>query len=124
MKGRVFGKNLAVFLLLLFISLLLFFLNQKGWISLVRGVIQRPIVKMEEGILSGYQGISGIIRGLNGQAREAEIISLQGELRQLAINQNQLNVCREENEKLKKLLGTPLPPTWKFLMAKVVGLSG
>ena len=117
-------KILPLFLILILASLFLILTDHYNLISPIQGFFQRPIIRMEEGIMSGYQGISGIIRGLNGRAREAETLRLEGSLRQLAVDQNQLNVCREENEKLKKLLGTPLPPTWKFLMAKVVGLSG
>ena len=117
-------KILPLFLILILASLFLILTDHYNLISPIQGFFQRPIIRMEEGIMSGYQGILGIIRGLNGQVREAETLRLEGSLRQLAVDQNQLNVCREENEKLKKLLGTPLPSTWKFLMAKVVGLSG
>lgn len=41
----------------------------------------------------------------------------------MAADQNQLATCLEENERLKKLLGAPLPPNWKFIEAKVIGIS-
>lgn len=117
-------KALPLFLILILASLFLIFIDRLNLISPIQGFFQRPIIRIEEGILREYQGISGIIRGLNWQAREAEILRLEGSLRQLAVEQNQLAILQEENERMRRLLGTPLPPKWKFLMAKVVGLSG
>jgi rod shape-determining protein MreC len=63
------------------------------------------------------------ITSITGTTREREIVLLEGKLRQLAVEQNKLSLCLEENEHLKKLLGAPLPAKWKFQEARVVGIS-
>jgi rod shape-determining protein MreC len=84
---------------------------------------------MEKGIFQGYQDLVKSITSITGSTsikstkREEEIFRLEGKLRQLAVEQNQLNSCLEENEKIKKLLGAPLPANWKFMEARVVGIS-
>lgn len=118
-------KNLAVFLLLVFISGFLFFLDQKGWLGPVRGVIERPILAAEERIYSLNILVSSYLNIFSyWRSGEKELMRLQGELRQLAVDSSQLLTCLEENEAMRRLLGAPLPPQWKFLPAKVVGVSG
>lgn len=124
MKGRLFKKNLVIFLLLIFISLVLFFFDQKGWLMSVRGVVERPILAIEKEIydfkLSSYRAIKPLSYW---RSSEKEIMRLQGQLGQLAVENGQLSTCLEENERMRALLGAPLPPQWKFLPAKVVGIS-
>jgi len=117
--------NLLVLIFLL-ISLLLILADKKGWTSTVKNFVARPIVWMEKGIFRGYQeALKSIksITGITGSTREKEITLLEGKLRQLAVEQNQLSVCWEENEHFRKLLGAPLPAQWRFMEAKVVGIS-
>jgi len=66
----------------------------------------------------GEEQIKPIFRG---KALEKEVLRLQGELQRLSVEQNQLSSCLEENERMRKLLGAPLPAKWKFLPAKVTG---
>jgi len=117
-------KNLLIFLLLLFLSLLLFFLDQKGWISPVRGIVEQPVLFVEERIHSLGLSLSRPFGILSfWRSGEQEIMRLQGQLRQLAVDSSQLSACLEENEEMRRLLGAPLPPEWKFLPAKVVGMT-
>lgn len=122
-KGE-FRKNLVVFLLLLFLSGFLFFADQKGWLAPVRGVVERPILAIEERIyslnilISQYLNIFSYWRG-----GEKELMRLQAQVQKLAVDQSQLSACLEENEAMRRLLGAPLSPKWKFLPAKVVGVS-
>lgn len=124
MKSGFLGKNLAIFLLLLFVSLVLFFFDQQGWISPVRGAVEQPVLTIEEKIhslnifISSYFNIFSYWR--SGQK---ELMRLQAKVQKLAVDQNQLSSCLEENERMRRLLGVPLPPQWKFLPAKVVGVT-
>ena len=88
------------------------------------GVFSRPILDVEKVIFSGYQkslGLKTYFATL--KSKDEQIFQLQGRLSQLALEQNQLSSCLEENEKIKKLLGAPLPPQWKFLEARVMGIA-
>lgn len=115
---------MLIFLLLLFLSLLLLFFGQKGWISPARGIVEQPILAIGKKIydfkLSSYQATKPLSYWRGG---EKEIMRLQGQLRQLAVDSGQLSACLEENEEMRRLLGAPLPPDWKFLPAKVVGIT-
>jgi len=114
---------LFLFLLLLLLSLFLFLIDNFGWLTGVREVIQRPFLVLERPIYSIFQYSNFTIKQLTDRSESEQIIELQTQLRQLAIDQNQLITCLEENEHLKKLLGAPLPPKWKFKMARVVGVT-
>lgn len=124
MKGGLNRKNLAIFLLLLFLSLFLFFFDQKGWIGPVRGLVERPVLFIQERIYNFKLSTVQVFQPLNyWRSGEKEIMRLQGQLRQLAIESGKLSTCLEENEEMRRLLGAPLPPDWKFLPAKVVGVT-
>lgn len=105
-----------LFFLLCFFSGILFFLDKRGWLGPVRGLAEKPILAAEEKTYS-------LKIFFTGKSSEKELTRLQGELQRLAVGQNQLSSCLEENEKMKKLLGTPLPSNWKFLPVKVVGVN-
>lgn len=122
MKGGP-KREIFLFLFLIFISLILFFSDRQGWLGPARGLIEKPILALEQPLYSISKSLN--FKSLNlfssWQSQEKELIRLQANLRQLAVDQNQLATCLEENEHLKKLLGAPLPPKWKFLDAKVIG---
>lgn len=109
------------FFFLLVFSSLLIFADKKSWLQSPKSIIQRPFIWAEERIFVGYQKVAGLFPISDWRRAETEIQRLEGELRQMAVAQNDLNSCREENERMRKLLGAPLPPKWKFLDAKVIG---
>lgn len=112
-----------MFLFLILISLFLFLVDNFGWIARIRGFVQRPFLFLERPIYLINQSFSNSVKSVTSGANSQQIIELQGRLRQLAVDQNQLATCLEENKHLKKLLGAPLPPKWKFEMARVVGVT-
>lgn len=90
----------------------------------MRGILEKPVLVGEEKIYGLKIWGDSLMRPFHqGRAQDMEITRLQVELQRLAIEKNQLSVCLEENEKMRKLLGAPLPSAWKFLPAKVVGLA-
>lgn len=97
------------FFFLLVFSSLLIFADKKIWLQSPKSIIQRPFIWAEERIFAAFQ------------KTKSPPADFEEKLRQLAVSQNDLNACREENEKMRKLLGAPLPPKWKFLDAKVIG---
>ena len=107
-------KEIFLFLLLIGFSLFLFFLDRQGWIKSVRGWFEKPILATEEKVYNLFSP---------RQKQTDKIQILEEKVRQLAVEQNKLASCLEENLEIKKLLGAPLSPKWKFLPAKVVGVS-
>jgi rod shape-determining protein MreC len=53
--------------------------------------------------------------------REKQMQSLSSQFLQIVSDKNALDVCQQENNHLKKLLGASLPSSWKFTEAKVIG---
>lgn len=123
MRNGGLRKVFPLFLLFLLISLFLFLIDNFGWIVGIRGFIQSPFLALEKPIYLTHQSISQLIGQLTSRTESQRIIELQAQLRQLAVDQNKLSTCLEENEHLKKLLGAPLPSKWKLKMARVVGVA-
>lgn len=117
-------KDFFWFFLLLFLSLLFYFFEQRGWLKDIRSWLERPLLATEEKL---YGLKTTTVKSLDFFAsqrkQKEEILKLEGKLRQMAVEQNQLQSCLEENERIKKLLGAPLPASWKFLPAKVAGVT-
>lgn len=117
-------KEIFLFLLLVFLSGFLLFLDKKGWLKPVRGFWEKPFLVAEQKVYFIKQGFDSfacpIIRR---RALEKELFRLQLETQRLAIEQNQLNSCLEENEKMRRMLGAPVSTKWKFLPAKVISVS-
>ncbi len=98
------------FLFLLFLSLFLILADKKNWLTSPKSLLERPLLWAEEIIFTAFR-------------QTEEISPVAGDERQqLTVSQNDLSSCREENEKMRKLLGAPLPPQWKFMDARVIGL--
>lgn len=115
-------RKWILFFFLLLLSVFLVFLDKKKIIKKPKEFLERPILKAEEKIYGlkiwGEKQLEPFFRG---KALEKEVSRLQLELQRLAFEQNQLSSCLEENERMRKLLGAPLPAKWKFLLAKVIG---
>lgn len=117
-------KSFLLFLTLILISLFFFITEYRGWLGPLRGWLERPVVALEKPFYEINQSVRQSVSQLISLGKsDRQVFELQGRLRQLATDQNQLATCLEENERLKKLLGAPLPPSWKFIEARVVGIS-
>lgn len=124
MRNGFLRKNLPLFLLFLFLSFSLLLLDRTGRIRAVRGLVERPILAIEERLhilkLSSFEAFKPLSFS---QKKEEELMRLEGQVRQLSAASAQLSACLEENEAMRRLLRAPLPPEWKFLPAVVVGVS-
>lgn len=124
MREEGFKKIILWAGLLLLIALLFFFLASKSWFKKVLGVLGKPVTSLERMLMVNYQdGTSWTTYFATVKAKDQQIFQLQWRLNQLALEQNQLSFCLEENEKIKRLLGSPLPAQWQFMETRVLGLS-
>jgi len=124
MRGGV-KKETSWFVFLIFLSLSLIFLDKKGWVRPIRGLFERPILMLEKEIYILHNAWLQPGRNffLSKNTFEKELLRLQVDLQRLAVEQNKFNTCQTENEKIRKLLGTNLPLSWKFLPAHITGLT-
>jgi len=117
-------KNWTLFFFLLLLSGLLVFLDKRGKIKPIKEILELPVLAAEEKIYGFKIWVERQCQPIfRGRVLEKEVGRLQVELQRLAVEQNQLSSCLEENERMQKLLGAPLPPKWKFLPAKVTGVG-
>ncbi|MFC1727818.1 rod shape-determining protein MreC [Patescibacteria group bacterium] len=118
-------KEIGIFIILAMISTFLLFSDQKGWFGSFRGKLRQPFLLIEERLYSLKLKVSGNYKTnfSSRQNQAEEMMRLQGQLRQLAFDQGQLLACQEENLKMRRLLGAPLPASWKFFPTKVIALS-
>lgn len=123
MNNGSLRKVFPFFLLLVLVAVFFLLFDYFGWLTGVEGFIQRPFLFLEKPLYSFFQSSRETVGELIDRSESQQIIELQTQIRQLAIDQNQLATCLEENEHLKKLLGAPLPADWQFKMARVVGLT-
>lgn len=101
-------KKILLFLFFLLLSLLLILFDNFGVLRPIRGGAEKLIIPIETFF---YQTKQKVTSGETDKDRE----------RELAVNQSALSACREENEAMRRLLGAPLSPSWRFLPAKVIG---
>lgn len=101
---------------------LLVFLDWRGWLRPVRQLIEKPILVMEEKIFLCRWPLEQVSLYFSSKKKmKEEIEKLEAQVRNLAVDQNKLAECLEENKHIRRLLGAPLPSSWKFLPARVVG---
>lgn len=110
------------FFFLCFLSLVIFYFSQFERAKAVRGYFERPILSFQRSVyrFKGRLGDSLFFwKGWRQKAEEKAL--LEAEIRNLSLKAGELSVCLEENEEMRRLLGAPLPASWYFIPAKVVG---
>lgn len=103
-------KSWPLFLLLIFASLALLLAGQVGLLAPFRGAAEKITLPIQSAL---YRGQQNVLSPTPFSFSEQKIASLEA----------QLALLTEENEQLRQLLGAPLPPSWRFLPARVVGLA-
>ncbi|MFZ5366239.1 MAG: rod shape-determining protein MreC [Patescibacteria group bacterium] len=97
------------FLTFLLLALSLIIFDQLGVIRPLRGGIEKILVPIEE-------------RLYDLKRREDERARGRGELeRKIAVLESEISTLKKENADMRRLLGAPLPQTWKFQPARVIG---
>lgn len=114
------NESWKLFLFLFSLSLLLFFLDKNGLLAKPKNFFQKPVLEVQKFFYSSFNLKFSFNPFVSKKQLALEINELEEKLNKLSSAENELQVCREENEKMKKLLGSPLPPSWKFLPAKVI----
>ncbi len=123
MQDKQFKKVSFLFLILIFLSFLFFWFDKQDWLSPVFALFRKPLNKVEESFFGAYKNASSLFSLTNRKAMEEKIVELEGKVRYLSSEENELSSCLEENERIKRLLGASLPIKWHFMEARVVGVA-
>ncbi len=101
-------KKLKIWLSVVGIAIFLTFMDSRGWFNWLK----LPIAKM----------VNPIKHKVYLEKAGGENVADRHQA-QLAIIEAELEKTRNENQKLRELLETKLPPSWKFVPAKVIKLD-
>lgn len=105
-------KIIPSFLLFFLLSFALILLDEGGALSGPKGAFENLIVPAKARIYHLRQS----------QISHSEIEKIIGEKeRKIASLEGQVSTLKTENAAMKRLLGTPLPSSWRFLPAQVIG---
>lgn len=114
-------KTILLFTSLILISLGLMGLDKLGWLNWLKRPMEKLINPAREKI---YQQNSKIPKLQNSKG--SDLVVLQEELEEVERENAGLKVklkgLEQENAAMKRLLGAPLSPAWKFIPAKVISV--
>ncbi len=112
MKGSG-GKNLpGAFLAFVFLSLVLLFLDSRGFLRGIKGAGEELILPVKEKLYELKN------------AKTERLKDDQGAERKIAELEVEIGTLKAENASMRRLLGAPLPSDWRFLPARVIGETG
>lgn len=77
--------------------------------------LEKPIYQTKVQISSGLSFLG------DWRKKQTELDKLDAENRKLVASFGRLEACLQENTDMRRLLGAPLPPSWQFLPATVIG---
>jgi rod shape-determining protein MreC len=125
MEHEELSKNRRLFVFLIFFSCFLILGDFFGVWRPVKGFVEEGIGPIREGVYRVKQDLVSIFSFFSfWRSGTVKIAHLEEKVRELAAVEGEVASLREENEKMKKLLGVPLPKDWKFLPAKAIGKNG
>ena len=110
-------KEIKLFISLIFTSLILIDLDKRGWLNWLK----RPVEWLNNPIRERLHNFSQSFQTENNDiVLQEKVEFLERESAELKVK---LADLEEENESMRKLLGAPLPATWKFIPAKVLSVK-
>lgn len=125
MNKKVDQNRLFLFLMLFFLSLLFYYFSRFELVRDVRSFFERPVLLLQrEMVVIGQKVLSPLNFLTSAGKLNKEKEELEKQLAALAVKAGDVTVCLEENESLRKMLAAPLPPSWHFIPAKVIGFFG
>ncbi|MBI4033102.1 MAG: rod shape-determining protein MreC [Candidatus Blackburnbacteria bacterium] len=114
-----------LFVFYLLFSTILLFLDSRGSLSFLHQGAQALITPLKVS-LTGVKKtfLSPFVAISDWKKKEAEIEKLRQEKADVLSQLSALEALREENGRMRYLLGTALPPSWQFAPLRVVGKVG
>lgn len=114
-----------LFIFYLVLSILLLLLDSQGALSFLHQGVQAVTTPLKSALFSARTTmLSPFVAISDWQNKEAEIEKLQQEKADVLSQLSTLTALKEENERMRYLLGTALPARWQFAPFRVVGKIG
>lgn len=124
-KGLQIQSTFGVFLIFLTLSFLTYLAESKGAFKGLHGIVQNTTRPAREALYQVRQGLTLSTEIFTEYTRvNQKNAELETRVASLSSSLAELSSLREENKRMKLLLGTNLPPSWKFEAAKLVLSTG
>lgn len=114
-------RTFRSFLFYFFISLTLLLLSSRGLIGPLYSLAQTVTVPVKTSLTNFKDTLVLPFRLILTTDSGKKVVELRGEVASLSSQLAAVESLREENIQLRRLLGAPLPASWKFTPARVVG---
>ncbi len=113
---------LFLFLFLLVFSFFLYWGERVGFLVGIKGFLSRPFVLISIPFKNMSFNVYGFFSFVvSWPSREEEMTVLRRQLAVMSVDEGRIIELEQENQRLKDLLSSPLPPSWKFAAVKVIG---
>lgn len=113
---------LAIFYLLF--SVFIYFLDSRGTLNFVHKSAQVLTIPVRSSLFDARNAVlSPLAVFSSSEQNMARIKELEGKVASLSSQLADQKALEEENAKMRRLLGTNLPPNWQFASARVVSVS-
>ena len=123
-KNPQIQSTFAVFLIFFILSLFTIFLENKGAFVGLHKFAQSATRPMRENLFRTRMAFLLPFEFLREYERINErIVGLENNLADASSKLGELGSLREENKRMKSLLGTNLPPSWRFETTRVIGVK-
>lgn len=114
---------LAIFYLLF--SIFIYFLDSRGTLDFVHRGAQILTIPVRSWLYDSRVTLLSPLSVFSNSAKQSDQIrELEGRAASLSSQLADQKALEEENAKMRRLLGTNLPPNWQFAPARVVSISG
>lgn len=112
-------RSIPLFLLFFLASLLLILADSQGFLRPVKRVAESASLPVQKSFYSFR------LRFFSPQKDETDLsLQLEQAKHEITSLKAQVSSLKEENQAMRRLLSAPLPSSWQFLPAKVVGEEG
>ena len=108
----------------LLLAVLLYFLDSRGTLGSVHSATQALTTPVRSFLFNTKQNILSPLSVFSDSSKqEQRVKELEEKNASLSAQLAKLTGLQEENEKMRRLLGTDLPPSWQFATARVVTVT-
>ncbi|MCH7951165.1 rod shape-determining protein MreC [Patescibacteria group bacterium] len=122
MKQLEVSQPLRMFALWIAVSAALVGLDHAGWVRGMRGIAEAVLLPFERAVFQASDVVRSPFQTLRfWRSGTARIADLERQVAELTVDATRVMQLEEENAAMRKLLGAPLPPQWRFIPAPLVG---
>ncbi len=122
MKRFTVSAPVKMFVVWVGISAALMLVDGLGWLGFLRSGVERVLVPIEQVFYSASSAVRAPVESVRfwyiGSQRVAD---LERQVATLSVDAARVLQLEEENEAMRVMLGAPLPASWKFIPAPVIG---